>query len=189
MWIPPETIDPVLFHHPTRRSVGYFGAVRLRDGKLIYRRETKRFNAETCFAFLRQLWAVCLRSDRKVIVITDNVRYHHAALHKEWREAAEPWFKLEFLRRFLLHLLPKGFVRIRHFGFLASRRRGALLPLCFQCLGSDPDVPETQAAETAGLWKCPKCGGPMIVVLRVNAPKWLPRPPPASLAWGNEFLS
>ena len=97
MWIPPETIDPVLFHHPTRRSVGYFGAVRLRDGKLVYRRETKRFNAETCFAFLRQLWAVCLRSDRKVIVITDNVRYHHATLHKEWREAAEPWFKLEFL--------------------------------------------------------------------------------------------
>jgi transposase len=30
-------------------------------------------------------------------VITDNVRYHHAALHEEWRQAAEPWFKLEFL--------------------------------------------------------------------------------------------
>src|SRR6266568_5357092 len=36
----------------------------------------------------------------------------------------------EFLRRFLLHLLPRGFVRIRHFGFLANRRRAALLPLC-----------------------------------------------------------
>ncbi len=34
----------------------------------------------------------------------------------------------EFLRRFLLHLLPKGFVRIRHFGFLANRRRSTLLP-------------------------------------------------------------
>jgi hypothetical protein len=31
MWIPPETKDPILLHHPTRRSVGYFGAVRLRD--------------------------------------------------------------------------------------------------------------------------------------------------------------
>src|SRR5512142_1065441 len=39
----------------------------------------------------------------------------------------------EFLRRFLLHLLPKGFVRIRHFGFLASRRRATLLPVCFLC--------------------------------------------------------
>jgi hypothetical protein len=42
----------------------------------------------------------------------------------------------EFLRRFLLHLLPKGFVRIRHFGFLANRRRASLLPLCFQLLGT-----------------------------------------------------
>jgi hypothetical protein len=40
MWIPPETTDPVLLHHPTRKSVGYLGAVRLRDGKLVYRRET-----------------------------------------------------------------------------------------------------------------------------------------------------
>src|SRR5215472_8013434 len=38
----------------------------------------------------------------------------------------------EFLTRFLLHLLPKGFVRIRHFGFLANRRRATLLPLCRQ---------------------------------------------------------
>src|SRR2546422_8219198 len=41
----------------------------------------------------------------------------------------------EFLRRFLLHLLPKGFVRIRHFGFLANRRRSTLLPLCCAALG------------------------------------------------------
>jgi hypothetical protein len=39
----------------------------------------------------------------------------------------------EFLRRFLLHVLPKGFVRIRNFGFLANRRRATLLPLCFRC--------------------------------------------------------
>jgi hypothetical protein len=42
----------------------------------------------------------------------------------------------EFLRRFLLHVLPKGFVRTRNFGFLANRRRATLLPLCFQLLGS-----------------------------------------------------
>ena len=44
----------------------------------------------------------------------------------------------EFLRRFLFHLLPKGFVRIRHFGFLANRRRSTLLPLCFAALGTSP---------------------------------------------------
>src|SRR5208337_2206169 len=47
----------------------------------------------------------------------------------------------EFLRRFLLHVLPPGFVRIRHFGFLAHRRRAALLPLCFQFLGRPADLP------------------------------------------------
>lgn len=40
----------------------------------------------------------------------------------------------EFLRRFFLHVLPKGFVRIRHFGFFAYRRRAKLLPLCFALL-------------------------------------------------------
>ena len=90
----------------------------------------------------------------------------------------------EFLRRFLLHVLPKGFVRIRNFGFLASRHRGRILPLCFQCLGSDPEAFNNQAQpeDTKGLCKCPKCGAPMIVVLRVYAPKWRPRPPPMSLA-------
>jgi hypothetical protein len=38
-WIPPEVKDPVLLHHPTRRRVGYFGAVRLGDGRFFYRRE------------------------------------------------------------------------------------------------------------------------------------------------------
>jgi len=38
----------------------------------------------------------------------------------------------EFLRRFLLHLLPEGLVRIRNFGFLANRKRATTLPLCFQ---------------------------------------------------------
>jgi len=55
----------------------------------------------------------------------------------------------EFLRRFLLHLLPKGFVRIRHFGFLANRRRSTLLPLCFAALGTVPSPiePETSTAQ------------------------------------------
>jgi hypothetical protein len=42
----------------------------------------------------------------------------------------------KFLCRFLLHILPQGFVRIGNFGFLANRRRATLLPLCFNLLGS-----------------------------------------------------
>src|SRR5580700_3276888 len=61
----------------------------------------------------------------------------------------------EFLRRFLLHVLPKGFVRIRNFGFLANRRRATLLPLCFHLLGS-PQEPraEQDAFDSNDLWRC-----------------------------------
>ena len=46
MWVPPETKDPIVYHHPTRKSVGYFAAVRLRDGMFLFRREIGRFNSE-----------------------------------------------------------------------------------------------------------------------------------------------
>src|SRR5207302_4091159 len=87
----------------------------------------------------------------------------------------------EFLRRFLLHLLPKGFVRIRHFGFLANRRRAALLPRCFAALHATPPKNESEpstAATAHPLWRCPKCGGPMAVVERFNAAQLQLRSPP-----------
>jgi hypothetical protein len=39
MWVPPEVKDPVLLHYPGLKSAGYFGAVRLREGKFFYKRE------------------------------------------------------------------------------------------------------------------------------------------------------
>jgi hypothetical protein len=87
----------------------------------------------------------------------------------------------EFLRRFLLHVLPKGFVRIRHFGFLAHRRRATTLPLCFQLLGSTPQPQAAQQASTASasdLWFCPKCGGPMAAIERFAAAEIQLRSPP-----------
>jgi hypothetical protein len=70
----------------------------------------------------------------------------------------------EFLRRFLQHVLPRGFPRIRYFGFLANRGRGALLPLCRTLLAAEPlPVPATLAA-TPIRWLCPCCQGPMRVI-------------------------
>jgi hypothetical protein len=85
----------------------------------------------------------------------------------------------EFLRRFLLHLLPKGFVRIRHFGFLANRRRATLLPLCFPLLGAvqQPQADQNSSASN-DLWHCPKCGGPMVVLERLTATEIQLRSPP-----------
>jgi len=92
----------------------------------------------------------------------------------------------EFLRRFLLHLLPEGFVRIRNFGFLANRKRATLLPLCFQLLGA---VQEPQAEQHASstedfpdLWRCPKCGGPMKIIERLTASEIQLRSPPGITA-------
>jgi len=87
----------------------------------------------------------------------------------------------EFLRRFLLHLLPKGFVRIRNFGFLANRRRATMLPLCFRLLGSAPEPQAEQEVSTpspSDLWLCPNCGGPMVVIERFTAAEIQLRSPP-----------
>jgi hypothetical protein len=88
----------------------------------------------------------------------------------------------QFLRRFLWHLLPKGFVRIRHFGFLANRRRAQLLPLCFRLLGTKQQAPDdadpSSATDSNDLCCCPKCGGPMVVIGRLTAAEIQLRSPP-----------
>jgi hypothetical protein len=86
----------------------------------------------------------------------------------------------EFLRHFLLHVLPKGFVRIRNFGSLANRRRATLLPLCFHLLGSAPPAEKDISSGKApsDLWLCPKCGGPMKVIERLSAAEIQLRSPP-----------
>ena len=94
----------------------------------------------------------------------------------------------EFLRRFLLHLLPPGFVRIRHFGLMAHRRRGALLPLCLQLLADSGRAPskagteEKTTSSTRSLWTCPQCGGPMVLIERLTARELRLRSPPVLVA-------
>ncbi len=106
MWIPPETKDPVLLHAPTRRSVGYFGAVRLRDGRFYYCREADKFNGLTFLAFLKGLRRTSIRTARRVVVITDNAKYHHARLHKPWREEHVADFALDYLPPYSPELNP-----------------------------------------------------------------------------------
>lgn len=86
MWVPPEEREPVVLHHPGRRSVGYFGAVRIRDGKFFYRREENKFNAESFFNFMKDLKRSTSKSQKKAILLIDNAKYHHATFHKDWRE-------------------------------------------------------------------------------------------------------
>jgi len=126
---------------------------------------------------------VAISNHRLVAVAEGNVTFR-------WRDSAHGNKKRlmtltvdEFLRRFLLHLLPRGFVRIRHFGFLANRRRAKLLPLCAQLL--NPQVPVAMAKPAPSqphdltFWKCPHCGGEMKLVERFTAAQIQLRAPPA----------
>jgi Putative transposase/Transposase zinc-binding domain len=70
----------------------------------------------------------------------------------------------EFLRRFVQHVLPRGFVRIRQFGFLANSCRTARLQLVRELLTAGTPKPREScapAASDARTWSCPRCGGPM----------------------------
>jgi Putative transposase len=87
----------------------------------------------------------------------------------------------EFIRRFLLHVLPRGFVRIRHYGFLANPHREQSISLCRQLLGAGKAfVPETllsrnwmqhyEALTGQSLTLCPVCRqGHMVFVERIDA--------------------
>jgi putative transposase len=89
----------------------------------------------------------------------------------------------EFLRRFLLHVLPPRFVRIRHFGFLSTRSRSTLLPLCFRLVGA-PAVAATTATSNDSqqrqriTWLCPQCNAPMLILERMSALQIHLRAPP-----------
>lgn len=97
MRVPSEDRDPICLHHPTRKSIGYFGAVRLGDGEFASRREDGRFEGASFWEFLKFLEQVARRPGRRVVVITDNAKYHHARLHQAWRQEHAPAFGLDFL--------------------------------------------------------------------------------------------
>ena len=106
MWIPPEVKNPIVLQQPGRKSVGYFGAVRLRDGKFVYTREMDSFNAITTWDFLKKLYDEAIVPRKQVVVIIDNAKYHHAIMHKNWREEKDSNFHLEFLPPYSPELNP-----------------------------------------------------------------------------------
>jgi Putative transposase/Transposase zinc-binding domain len=126
-------------------------------------------------------------SNHRLISFSDGTvtfRWRDSAHHNE--QKLLPLALDEFLRRFLLHLLPEGFVRIRNFGFLANCKRAITLPLCFQLLGPAVTPPTEQdrsgANNPSDLWRCPKCGGPMMIVERLTATEIQLRSPPVLTA-------
>lgn len=100
-------------------------------------------------------------TDREVAFRWRDYRHHGKA--KIMTLAAE-----EFIRRFLLHTLPDGFHRIRHYGFLANGHRAEKLALCRKLLDAPPPEPAAEPAADATPShrhdRCPCCGGQMITL-------------------------
>jgi Putative transposase/Transposase zinc-binding domain len=114
---------------------------------------------------------------------------HVAFTWKDYRDAGQlKTMRLtpdEFIRRFLLHVLPDGFRRIRHFGFLANGHRTEKLALCRSLLTNkiEPTAPAKKEAPASGSHEsvgvkpppCPECGGAMrIVVDALHGGDWRP---------------
>ena len=88
----------------------------------------------------------------------------------------------EFLRRFLLHIVPRGFVRIRYFGLLANRRRRAQLDRCRVVLAAptpaapSAESPTSSPGPSKALRRCPHCGVGVLRVITVPASRFPPVP-------------
>ena len=107
---------------------------------------------------------VAISNRRLLCVANDVVRF-------EYNDYADPTVRkeltlpaTEFLRRFLLHVVPKGFMRIRHYGITANARRQKKLARCRELLGTTPAPPLPVGADTAPAApqdttpRCPHCG-------------------------------
>jgi hypothetical protein len=112
--------------------------------------------------------------------------YRHESRRKVMRLHAD-----EFVRRFLLHVLPSGFQRIRHYGLLANRCREAKLQRCRNLLSTPAPNPAPehepedyrdryQRLTGISLWDCPVCKHGRMICIETWLPGSPPRGPPSA---------
>ena len=94
----------------------------------------------------------------------------------------------EFIRRFLLHVLPTGFHRIRHYGLLAGKARAGNIERARQSLAAAQNAPQPSPAEADSRAddlspgrRCPCCGGRMIIVETFEGARPARRRPPSQI--------
>ena len=125
-------------------------------------------------------------NERLVSVEANTVRFRYKDTARGARRRVMELPTLEFLRRFTLHVLPRGFNRIRHYGLLANRNKRALLAAARTALAVPEPMRDCSAAESiAAFWqrvagidieRCTHCGLGTLRLLATLAPQ--PRPPP-----------
>jgi hypothetical protein len=140
---------------------------------------------EQVLAYLgRYTHRVAIANSRLLDLADGKVRFRWKDYRHDGRDKVMTLDAGEFMRRFLLHVLPSGFHRIRHFGFMANGHRAARLAMCRRLLADEaPAIPEGRQSRSAKLpacqpgdhldpEACPCCGGVMRILVA------LPRSPP-----------
>jgi hypothetical protein len=127
---------------------------------------------------------VAISNNRLLDMEQDRVTFHWKDYRHNDRQKTMTLSAEEFIRRFLIHVLPEGFQRIRYYGFLSNRYRAEKLALCRQLLGMPIVDPETNPGAqpvdydyqtlyeklTASLRQCPICRQGRMVVVETLAP-------------------
>jgi hypothetical protein len=119
---------------------------------------------------------VAISNHRLIKLEDDKVLFHYKDYADDHAQKTMALEAVEFIRRLLQHVVPSGFVRIRHFGFLANRFRTDRLKLCrqlFQDANSPPpalasaheSAPDPAAESSIERHRCPHCGNGRMVIL------------------------
>jgi hypothetical protein len=111
---------------------------------------------------------VAISNHRLLSVDEDKVSFRWKDYAHHSKQRAMALSHEEFLRRFLQHVLPRGFPRIRYFGWLANRKRSSSLPACRLLLKSQPLLHSETVEGDVTVWQCPCCQGPMHIVERLS---------------------
>lgn len=129
---------------------------------------------------------IAISNERLVSLDAGSVRFRYKDYAHGARRKVIGLEPLEFLRRFALHVLPRGFNRIRHYGLLANRSKRVLLSAARAALAMPELVPDCSAAQSiAAFWqrvagidieRCTHCGLGTLRLVATLAPQ--PRPPP-----------
>jgi hypothetical protein len=166
-----------------RTFAGFLGGLRTIDW-IVYAKRPFAGPEQVLEYLGRYTHRVALSNDRLVDHRQGRVRFRWKDYADHDRVKIMTLDADEFLRRFLLHVLPRGFVRIRHFGLLANRARHGTLPRCRHLLGQPPPDDAPPESASALLYRltgidltcCPLCGkGPLHITALGNG-----RPPPDS---------
>ena len=154
----------------------------------------------------RYAWGVAISNSRLESLTEEGVRFRWKDYRHDNQEKTMTLSGVEFLRRFLQHVLPPGFVRIRYYGFLSTRQRRRALPLCRHLLklasGAPdepcpppvfPEVSDTAEGSLEELRICPACGVGKLHPVRTWSRPTIPElmafqfwsPSPSVAAWAS----